>query len=202
MEGARFNAIKPLVETQAYISAVRFEHRAEEIEFDLSGFRNVYSRQSNLSQAQARWLNVSNLNLDPWLEVRPSEASAGRIIVARSGRYHNPRFPWRRLIRAHGSRMSFVGLPEEFDEFVIASGGTATLNYLPTNTLLELASLIKGSDLFIGNQSCPCWIAMGLGHKMIQETHEWIRDSIVARENARFFSAGDVRCFAEFGVPI
>ena len=73
MEGERFNAIKPLIEAQPYISTVRFEHQPQGIDFDFSEFRRVYSREYSLSQAQARWLNVSNLNLDPWLEVTPSE---------------------------------------------------------------------------------------------------------------------------------
>jgi hypothetical protein len=202
MEGARFNAIKPLVEAQSYISSIRFEHLPGGVDFDISGFRNVHSRRYNLSEAQARWLNVSNLNLDPWLEVTPSELSKGRIIVARSGRYHNPRFPWKQLVRSYGRRMSFVGLQDEFDAFVRWTGGSGLVTYMPTRSLLEVAALIEGSDLFIGNQSCPCWIAMGLGHRMIQETHEFVRDSIVTRESARFFTGTNRSCFAELGVPI
>jgi hypothetical protein len=202
MEGARFNAIKPLIEAQPYISSVRFEYPPERVDFDLSGFRNVYSRHYNLSEAQAKWLNVINLNLDPWLEVAPSELSRGRIIVARSGRYQNPRFPWVQLVRFYGRRMSFVGFKDEFDAFVRSTGGIGAVSHIHTRSLLEVAALIKGSDLFIGNQSCPCWIAMGLGHRMIQETHEFIHDSIVVRESARFFTGANRSCFADLGVPI
>jgi hypothetical protein len=202
MEGARFNAIKPLIEAQPYISSIRFEYPPERIDFDLSGFRNVYSRNYSLSEAQAKWLNVINLNLDPWLEVTPSESSRGRIIVARSGRYHNPKFPWVQLVRFYGGRISFVGLKDEFDAFVRSTGGMGVITYMDTGSLLEVAALIKGSDLFIGNQSCPCWIAMGLGHRMIQETHAFIHDSIVTRENARFFTGANRNCFADLGVPI
>jgi hypothetical protein len=202
MEGARFEAIKALVEAQSYIANVRFEHQPDEVDFDLSGFRRVYSRRYSLAEAQARWLNVSNLNLAPWLEAKPSELSKGKIIVARSGRYQNRRFPWRQLVRSHGRRMAFVGFAEEFNAFLRDSGGTGRVTYLPTGTLMEMAALIKGSDLFIGNQSCHCWVAMGLGHRMIQETHETIHDSIVARAEARFYTGSNLRCFAELGVPI
>jgi hypothetical protein len=202
MEGARFNAIKPLVEAQSYISSIRFEHPRKGVDFDVSGFRAVHSLRYNLSEAQARWLKVSNLNLDPWLKVTPSALSKGRIIVARSARYHNPRFPWKQLVRSYGRRMSFVGLRDEFDAFVRWTGGSELVTYMPTRSLMEVAALIEGSDLFIGNQSCPCWIAMGLGHRMIQETHEFVRDSIVTRESARFFTGANRSCFAELGVPI
>jgi hypothetical protein len=202
MEGARFNAIKPLIEAQSYISSIRFEHLPKGVDFDISGFRNVHSHRCNLSEAQARWLKVSNLNLDPWLNVTPSELSKGRIIVARSARYHNPRFPWKQLIRSYGRRMSFVGLQDEFEAFVRWTGGSGLVTYMPTRSLLEAAALIEGSELFIGNQSCPCWIAMGLGHRMIQETHEFVRDSVVTRESARFFTGINRSCFADLGVPI
>jgi hypothetical protein len=202
MEGARYNAIKPLIEAQSYISSIRFEHLPKGVDFDVNGFRSVHSRRYNLSEAQARWLKVTNLNLDPWLKVTPSKLSKGRIIVARSARYHNPRFPWKQLVRSYGRRMSFVGLQDEFDAFIRWTGGSGLVTYTPIRSLLEVAALIGGSDLFIGNQSCPCWIAMGLGHRMIQETHEFVRDSIVTRENARFFTGMIRSCFAELGVPI
>jgi hypothetical protein len=202
MEGTRFNCIKPLAEAQPYIAAVKFEHQPAHVDYDLSGFRQVYSRQYSLSHAQAKWLNVSALNLGPWLHAKPSDSSRGKIVVARTGRYRNPRFPWRQLVKSHGSRMIFVGLADEFQCFLRDNGGRGTVTFTPTETLLEMAALIKGSDLFIGNQSCPCWIAMGLGHKMIQETHDFIHDSIVPRENARFFTKSDSRFFAELGVPI
>ena len=98
--------------------------------------------------------------------------------------------------------MSFVGLKDEFDAFVRSTGGMGLVTYMHTCSLLEVAALIKGSDLFIGNQSCPCWIAMGLGHRMIQETHDFIHDSIVERESARFFTGTNRSCFADLGVPI
>jgi hypothetical protein len=202
MEGERFNAIKPLIEAQNYISSVRFEYPPQDVDFDLSGFRKVYSRHYTLSEAQAKWLNVSDLDLSPWLEVTPSGLSKGRIIVARSGRYHNPTFPWVQLVKRYGQRMGFVGLKDEFDAFVRSTCGTGMVSYVPTSTLQEVAALIKGSDLFIGNQSCPCWIAMGLGHRMIQETHPFIHDSIVPREGCRFFTRANRSCFADLGVPI
>jgi hypothetical protein len=202
MEGTRFDAIKPLLTAQPYISGVRFEHQPGGVDYDLSGFRRVYSRQSTLAHAQARWLGVGDLDLTPWLDTKPSEMSKGRIIVARSGRYHNPRFPWNRLIRLYGRRMLFVGFTDELAALLRNHGGTGVVTYIPTGSLMELAALIKGSDLFIGNQSCPCWIAMGLGHRMIQETHEYIHDSIVPRESARFYTGSNLRCFADLGVPI
>jgi hypothetical protein len=49
-----------------------------------------------------------------------------------------------------------------------------------------MASLIAGSSLFIGNQSVHCWIAMALGHPLVQESWPQQQDSMVARDNAIF----------------
>ncbi len=40
---------------------------------------------------------------------------------------------------------------------------------IPTANLLEVARVIAGSRLFVGNQSCPAAIAEGLKHPMILE---------------------------------
>lgn len=202
MEGNRFEAIRPLLSIQPYVLSVRFETGPAQVDYDLSGFRSVYSRRATLAHAQARWLGVGELNLAPWLEAEPSPETRGRIVVARSARYHHPYFPWRRFVRRYGERLVFVGLREEYEAFVRDHGGAGVVQHRPTQTLLEVASLILGSDLFVGNQSSPCWIAMGLGHPMIQETHPSIHDSIVIRENARFFMGAARSCFAEMGVPL
>jgi ADP-heptose:LPS heptosyltransferase len=62
-----------------------------------------------------------------------------------------------------------------------------------TKNLLELAELISGSDLFIGNQSSPGWLAMAMGHPIIQESHASIHDSMVPRRNAQYVVDGRIR---------
>jgi hypothetical protein len=42
---------------------------------------------------------------------------------------------------------------------------------IPTSTLLQIARVIAGSRLFVGNQSCPAAIAEGLKHSMILEVY-------------------------------
>jgi hypothetical protein len=79
--------------------------------------------------------------------------------------------------------MVFLGLPHEHAQFVQTFG---KVRYLPTKDLLQMASLIAGSSLFIGNQSVHCWIAMALGHPLIQESWPQQQDSMVARDNAMF----------------
>jgi hypothetical protein len=108
------------------------------------------------------------LDLDetkPWLSAAPDPVA--RIIVARSPRYHNAAFPWREIVYYHHQEMAFVGLTDEWNAFCNEFG------YVPrveVRNALELASVIAGSELFIGNQSMPCAVAEGLKHPLIQET--------------------------------
>lgn len=56
----------------------------------------------------------------------------------------------------------FVGLPNEYDDFVRMTGWK-DCRYHPTATLLDVANIIKGVGTFIGNQSVALSLAIGLG---------------------------------------
>lgn len=190
MAGALFAALKPLLEAQPYIKGVEFEHSSIRASRSFAGFRELYRPTQSLSESQAKWMGIEgNLDLSPWLTVTPSVETAGKIVVARSGRWQSKGFPWRDLVRANGKRMIFVGLKSEYQAFCRQVASRA-VTFRPTDNLLQVAELIAGSDLFIGNQSAPCWIAMGLGHPLIQESFDKVPDSIIERPNARFCFAG------------
>ena len=55
----------------------------------------------------------------------------------------------------------FVGLPDEYTAFCAATGWD--IPFYPTNNMLELASVVAGANLFIGNQSQALALAIGLG---------------------------------------
>lgn len=186
MEGARFAAIEPLLSDQPYIKEVRFDHGAE-CAADLSEFRAHHRRDRTLTASQAAHLGLDEPDMSPWLTATPSLESKGRIVVARTERYQNPLFPWDPLVNRHRDRILFVGTGEEHKQFTARYG---PVPYRPTANLWEVAALISGSALFVGNQSSPCWIAMGLGHPLIQETSHVVQDSVVPRANAQFYLQG------------
>ena len=185
MEGASYRAIEPLLKLQPYLDSVSFEDGAAHTH-DLDNWRTHHRLNRTLTASQAAHLKITEpISMDPWLSgVTPSKESSGKLVVARSQRYHNNSFPWKMICRNHGPDMLFIGTEAEHSEFT-----AATNYYVPhwkTKDLLEAAELILGSAMFIGNQSSPCWVAMGLGHRLVQETHPSIHDSIVERENAIF----------------
>jgi len=200
MEGVRFRSLAPLIEVQPYIRSVWFESAPKGITHDISVFRKLYYRNyRTLTESQAASLQLP-FSLNPWLTAEPALETKGLVTIARSSRYHNPEFPWKRIVSELDDRCVFLGLPEEHAEFCREVG--CKVPHLPTSNFLRMASLIAGSDLFIGNQSSPCWVAMGLGHPLIQETHKEIKDSIVERPNAIFADTEDISGAERIGICI
>jgi len=189
MAGKRFEAIKPFLKEIPFIHSVTFGERPAQLDFDFSTFRVNYRHSENLARWQARHVGIQKLDESKWVDVMPSQQSKGRVIVARSPRYHNRFFPWRRIMERYKNKAMFIGLPEEHDAFQREFG---TIEYRRTENILEVAELIAGSQMFVGNQSCPAWIAMGLAHPIIMEVWPEHPNSMVVRDNAKFvFSEKD-----------
>jgi hypothetical protein len=89
--------------------------------------------------------------------------------------------------------MLFVGLPHEVEELRRVTKVHA--EYAITNDYLELAKLIAGADLFIGNQSSPMGLAIGLGVPFIQETCLWTPDCLYPRKDGTYCYDGGISHF-------
>lgn len=183
MAGHRFEAIKPLLEAQSYIHGVQWcDNKNGEITHDLSTFRHDIRKGESLAHWQARHLGVE-ISTEPWLTVTPALRAQGRVVFSRSARYHNGFFPWFRLLKSHPWPL-FVGSREEHSNF--QAEFKCKVEYVTTANLLELAQVIAGCEAFYGNQSCPFWIAIGLGVPVRQETWPHDANSRIERENALY----------------
>ncbi|MFT3748448.1 MAG: hypothetical protein QM768_09040 [Agriterribacter sp.] len=106
-----------------------------------------------------------NLNL-PWLKVTPDTDMKDSIVLARSNRYQAPNIDYS-ILKQYPS-VYFVGMPEEYAEMKKI---IPTLNYRPVKNFLEMASVIAGSRLFIGNQSFPFSVAEALKANRLLEVY-------------------------------
>lgn len=185
LKGPRYDALRPLLAAQPYIREVAWADTIIDDCHDFSTFRHDFRPEENLADWQARHFEVE-ITHDPWLTCVRSPKSIGRTVVARSLRYHNRDFPWRAVIAKHRQDILFVGLPEEHKAFQITHG--TIVEHCPTANLLELAEVINGCDRFYGNQSCPFWIAAGLGVPLVQEVWPQGPNSQIKRKNARYLS--------------
>lgn len=102
---------------------------------------------------------------EAWISV-PEVRRESAVVFSRSTRYHNPLFPWTQIVSKYGKDAVFCGLPEEHQEFARRFG---PVPFLPTHNFMELAKVIGGCDLFVGNQSCPHMIAEAMKKNVILE---------------------------------
>lgn len=178
-----FNLLKLLLDQQDYIKEFRMIEPGEQVDWKSEDFRALrhYTPGETLMQAHLNHFCVvrkTSLQIKgdaPWLKVTPSPLSKGRVIVNRTGRYRNDQFPWAKVVDHYRHTLLFVGLHHEWRE---TCGLFGYMDFAPTNNLLEVAQLIAGSELFIGNQSCAFALAEGLKHPRIQETSLTFPDCI------------------------
>jgi hypothetical protein len=168
-----FEFMKTFMEAQSYID--KFDILTPEIEIthNLDRFRPLFvGHPGNYVDTYSAAFNITDpatqavIRMTPWLEVPDISVVETRdVVVNRTARWLPPSLDpqWDRW-RDGGldTRAVFVGLPEEFDKFVKDTGWTNTI-YHPTPTLLELARVIAGASMFIGNQSQALSLAIGLG---------------------------------------
>lgn len=185
MKGARFEALKPLLEAQPYIGSVTWEDAPLAFTHDLRDFRQDERPGESLLEWQARYLGITP-SAAPWLQCARSEVSLGRAVVSRSLRYRNGGFPWNAVLNRHRHPI-FIGLEEEYVDFQRHCGRA---EFIRTPDLLTAAEIIAGADIFIGNQSAPFWIAAGLGVRILQESWPPQPNSQIVRPNARYMIRG------------
>lgn len=101
-----------------------------------------------------------------WLQVPPDESLKDTIVIARSLRYQAPLIDYS-FLKQYPS-VQFIGLPEEFSDM---KKMVPHIEYRPVKDFLEMATIIAGSKLFIGNQSFPFSIAEALKINRLLEVY-------------------------------
>lgn len=169
MNENRAASLRSLIIQQRYIEDVIFcpngrpPHAADH---KLNEFRHHFAPGRNLADVHlaTHGFGPEHRN-EEWIRVG-HRIKAKEVVFARSTRYRNDSFPWRRIWEECGAVAGFVGTSEEHQDFCEQIGSVARIE---TANLLEVARVIAGSALFIGNQSCPAAISEGLKHPMILE---------------------------------
>lgn len=171
----------PLLEIQPYIQAVH-EWHDEKIDIDLDSFRIVKGHYtSNLSEHILNSVGVSfDVCADPWISCNKNMVAT--TIFSRSPRYNHKGFSYSTIYDMYKSDAVFIGLPSEHDKFKRMYGN---ITYYPVKDFLEMAEVINGAELFIGNQSSPMAMAIGLGKSYIQEVCPYAPNCIFPRVNGQ-----------------
>lgn len=170
-----------LMRCQHYIGQARFANQPEGYNFDV--WRLFQWGRASLAVMQLRPHQFPDTEVERAWIVPPGVRKVKRVIIHRSPRYHGHCFPWGKIVEKYGGDIGMVGGHDEHGAFTATFGH---VEYVPTTDFAELAEVIAGCDLFIGNQSAPYAVAEGMKHNTIQETRFDYPDCIFPRENAQF----------------
>lgn len=164
MTEEKVNRLRPLLEYQNYIHSVEWSTTKQDS--SLNGFRDHIGNQQNLVDAHLATHGYTwEHRTTKWLDV-PCHKYGLPVVLARSARYNNPRFPWKRIVEKYKRVAGFVGTRKEHEDFTRLFGDVP---FIEANDFLQLAQVIDGSRLFICNQSAPGAVGHGLFHRMIIE---------------------------------
>ncbi len=182
--------IKEFVESQEYIKECRIVEPADKVYWRSGGFRgasmHVPHRQLMMSKvAHFRMALGHRPKVDvssPWIKAEPSPLTKGRVLINRTSRYNNQFFQWDKVVAHYGDLLLFVGHDTEYSSFCSTFG---KVDRAPAKNLMDIASLVAGCELFMGNQSCANALAEGMKKTIIQETSLRLPDCVFVRPNAQ-----------------
>jgi hypothetical protein len=190
-----FQLLAPLLKRQSYIIDVKPWDK-NEVTIDLDHFRSYIYRkfEGNIIEAYHGAFNLpftkENYS-DIWLEADPKREAS--VVVNRTNRYLDPSSEpvWMQMCEDADLENNgiFVGTPDEHSAFV--SWTNCKIPYRSVHDFKELADLIAGADLFLGNQSMAYSIATGLGKETMLEIHKikplQYSECYFPREGASYF---------------
>lgn len=168
-----FDMLKPLLLAQSYVDDVVVWDGTHDV--DLDKFRGVLFRgfEGNYVQAMCltHGLEFKMEDYDKtWLNCASNKVAP--VVVNRTLRYRDEQrgdAVWQKMY--HDGKMGetgiFLGNQREYEDFRDVIG---PIQHYEVNDLLEMAAVINGCDLFVGNQSVAYSLAMGLGKPTVLET--------------------------------
>lgn len=173
-----YQLLAPLIARQSYITNVqRWYPGYQDPDIDLDHFRSFLYRQfeGNIIEAYHKAFNLpwdDSMYSDVWLEADPIREAP--IVINRTRRYLDPdsHSTWLQMCQDADleNNAIFVGTENEHKDFV--EWTKCNVPYRPVQDFKELADIIAGADLFLGNQSLAYSIATGLGKDTMLEIHK------------------------------
>ena len=164
-----------LLEIQPYINKVykfrgtKEEWRAFEVDHNLDDFRKVGIGNGLVKS----YLTAFGIQFDmtrSWLfNIEPNPVA--KIIINDTGRirYLGYSVDWKKL-KPHESECAFIGYEDQYKEFV--ESRNLDIPHHIVHNGLEYTRAIKGSKLFIGNQSWGITLAEALKHPRVVDLYE------------------------------
>lgn len=175
--------LSPLIEAQDYInSCVVYDDQKIHINLDVIRSKTITVTNGNIARWYSYFTGITPELWKSWLTVEADKAYSDSIILARSGRYRNPSINYSFLGRY--DNIAFIGVKSEYEEMKKI---VPNIEWVQVSDFYQLAGIIKGAKLFIGNQSLPYAIAEGLKTPRILEVYPKMANVIPEGENGYEF---------------
>lgn len=171
-----------LLKLQPYIIDVESTDKYKGSCINLNGYRRAsrIKRSQHLAVTQLETNNKTYDLSQIWLHnIEPNYVAD--IIVANTFRYHDKEdIDWN-ILKPFAEKCKFIGYEKERNHFV--QKNKIDIPFHKTGDALEIAQVIKGSKLFIGNQSCHFAIAEAMKHTRCLEVCEYYNNCQPHGEN-------------------
>ena len=142
-----------------------------DFDYNLDGFRTIHKKDlsKHLVKCHLECLGCESMPKSPWLSVNPSESKP--IIINYTKRYHDKeKVDWQQL-KPYEDICGFLGTEKEHKFF--ENKFDMRVEHIETFFGKSCAEIIKGSKIFIGNQSFCYSLAEAMQHPRILEVcHE------------------------------
>lgn len=156
----------------------------QNINYDLTLFRKFPFdyRMGSIARWYFLCYGISFDLSNNWLNVTPNKSYSDSIVIARSTRYNTPGITYSFLNKYNN--IYFIGTEEEFLEM---KKQINNIEIIKITNFLEMAQVISGCKMFIGNQSFPFSIAEALKTKRVLEVFPHCPNVIVEGADAYDF---------------
>jgi hypothetical protein len=157
----------PLLNAQPYINSCSV-YSGQPVDYDMDLVR-TYPFPNSKGNISRWYFYIFAITADlsqPWLKAEPDSTWNDYIIIARSQRYNAPAISYSFLNKY--KKKIFVGVEQEWKEM---KKMLPDIEYVPVKDFLQLASIIAGSKLFIGNQSFPFSLAEAMKVNRLLEVY-------------------------------
>ncbi len=162
------NFYRGLLEAQSYIKSIVYSFK-DKVDYDLDLFRKQPFNEFTLMECHAMAFDLEIDLTSPWIEnIKPKPIA--EIVVNDTGRLRWPgcTLDWDEL-KPFWGKCIFIGLKHEYDNFV---RDRFSIPYYEIKDALEFAQIIKGSKVYVGNQSTGLSIAEGMKVNRFADLYE------------------------------
>jgi len=177
-----YKSLKELLLLQHYIHHVTIWDEDIEIDYSLDKYKDAHLINYRKSLAEC-YLEAFGVNYDltkPWLRhIKPKKMVD--IVINRAYRDHDQQEINWKILKDYEDRSTFIGTERDYEKFLVISNLANIKRYYCRDSL-EYAQIIRGSRLFIGNQSLGFALAEAMKHPRVLERY-YIQDNYHPQTN-------------------